>query len=122
MAEPHNTDTSLRSVHDWPWLPAPPALILLVGEDVSVQGKYTQQNILGHDVSHRAINQPNQRHPCWQTGQIELINSSPGRIKNSKIRKLFTKVCQRLPGQEVMYLCGVTDIRPLAELQFGCHR
>ncbi|MNZ45347.1 hypothetical protein D3C78_629990 [compost metagenome] len=81
-----------------------------------MQGKNTKQNILGHNVSHRAIYQPYQRHVSRQTSQIELINSSPGSVEESKITKLLRNVGKRHPSQDVVHLCRVTDIRPLAEL------
>ncbi|GEM_PF-5952073 len=81
-----------------------------------MQGKNTKQNILSHDVRHRAIYQPYERHVSRQTGQIELINSSPRSVEEPKITKLLRKAGKRLPSQDVVHLCRVTDIRPLAEL------
>ncbi|MNZ88515.1 hypothetical protein D3C78_1074100 [compost metagenome] len=87
-----------------------------------MQGKDGKQNILGHDAGHRIINQSDERDPCRQTGQIELIDASPRSVKDSKIAKLISKFGERLPGQEVTHLCRVTCIRPFAELQFRRHR
>jgi hypothetical protein len=91
-------------------------LILLVSEDVSMQGENAKLNILGHDVSHRAIYQSYYRHVSRQTGQIKLVDSSPGSVEESKITKLLRNVGKRLPSQDVVHLRRVTDIRPLAEL------
>jgi hypothetical protein len=57
-----------------------------------------------------------ERHVSRPTGQIELINSSPGSVAEPKIAKLLNKAAKRLPSQDVVHLCRVTDIRPLAEL------
>jgi hypothetical protein len=40
-----------------------------------MQGKDGKQDILGHDVGHRSINQPNERDLTGQAGQIELIDA-----------------------------------------------